>query len=115
MEKKHASIAAKYLILELQIGLLNRCFYHPCQFCEEEGGSYHTFFSCEIAKELAQQISINIPLQLIPGIQIPLNQSFTANRIIKYLIFCNKEHYKNNKLQITNNKTTMYLKFQYEL
>lgn len=102
-------------IYESQVGLLNRCFYHPCSFCGESGGIYHTFFSCQIAEKLGEQISKNISLQHIPGINLRFKNVFIANKIIKYLMFCNKEYYKNRKQNSNTNKKQTLLKFLYEI
>ena len=81
-------------IFELQIGLLNNCFYHPCSLCgNESGGTFHTIFQCNEAKHITHHLDYNISITHLVGNTLDANQYSQANMICRILIFFSKKCY----------------------
>lgn len=92
----HNKFHAKFnAIFELYTGLLSKNFYHPCSFCQTNGGMYHTFFKCEEVIRIHSIVKLNkiLPKDII-GIILQINDLREADTFIKFLIFLNKEYYK---------------------
>ena len=77
-------------VFELQTGMLNSHFYHPCQFCKGEGGTHHVFFNCKGIKIILKELEIEIDLKNIVGSILSKEDAYKANIIIKLIIFFNK-------------------------
>lgn len=88
-------------VFEFSIGILTRCFYKTCMFCSScDGGLYHTFFECPIAKYIHTYAAFTtIPLRQFVGHDHTYREYQQINQSIKFLIYCNKEFYKQSKTQ----------------
>lgn len=103
-------------LYELYTGVSIPSFYHPCPLCMGEGGSYHIFFVCGIAREMHEKIKItNINLNTFIGHDFENTKILEINKSIDFLkfIIIEFQRLRKNKIQITNTqKTRIIIKFK---
>jgi hypothetical protein len=102
-------------LFELQTGMMNRQFYHPCPFCRGSGGTYHVFFACLGINDILTEIGINTNISSLIGSTFSKKEAYNGNFIVNLIIFYNKQIYKNNKNDPDFRITGQFIKNTYSL